>query len=168
MGPPNPSLLGDRAQPLLEPGPRAGWAPTSKEEEGPREQEEEGGSQEEAQKPCHPPKNHQDQAERQQNHKRPMHGLGETGGQQVTNILLLINKHSLSTSCGPAPKRWGKKSTPLLLIIMMIIILLIATVTEAQLCQTLCCMSISSSNSHTPCEASILLVHSLIRSAHVY
>ena len=59
-------------------GPHASQAPTSKEEEGPREQKEAGGSQEEAQKARHAPENHEDQAERQQNHERPMHGLGET------------------------------------------------------------------------------------------
>ena len=59
-------------------GPHASQAPTSKEEEGPREQEEAGGSQEEAQKARHAPENHEDQAERQQNHELPMHGLGET------------------------------------------------------------------------------------------
>lgn len=62
---------------------RARGAPTSKEEEGPCEQKEDGDSEEEAQKPCHPPKHHQDQAERQQNHKGPVHGLEERGGQQA-------------------------------------------------------------------------------------
>ena len=62
------------------PGPHAGRAPTSKEEEGPREHKEAGGSQEEAQKARHAPENHEDQAERQQNHECPVHGLGETEG----------------------------------------------------------------------------------------
>lgn len=74
-GPLFPPLLRVRVQPLLlEPKPLARGAPTSKEEEGSREQKEEGGSEEEAQKPCHPSKHHQDQAERQQNHEGPMHG----------------------------------------------------------------------------------------------
>lgn len=71
----SPPPLRVHVQPLLlEAKPLAGWAPTSKEEEGSREQKEEGGSEEEAQKPCHPPKHHQDQTERQQNHEGPMHG----------------------------------------------------------------------------------------------
>lgn len=74
MGSLLPPLLRVGAWSLLEPESPAGSTPTSKEEEGPCEQEERGGSEEEAQKPCHPPKHHQDQAERQQNHKGPMHG----------------------------------------------------------------------------------------------
>lgn len=111
-------LLGFPAQPCLGPGPHARWAPTSKEKEGPSEQEEEGGSQEEAQKPRHPPKNHQDQAKWQQNHKGPVHGLGEREGPQVTNILQSINKRSLSI-CGPMLE---KKLALLLLLLMMVII----------------------------------------------
>ena len=75
-----PSFWGTLHSPSWHPEPHARQAPTSKEEEGAREQEEAGGSQEEAQKAHHTPENHEDQAERQQNHKRPMHGLGETEG----------------------------------------------------------------------------------------
>ena len=37
-----------------------------------------GFREDKAQKARHAPENHEDQAERQQNHERPMHGLGET------------------------------------------------------------------------------------------
>lgn len=79
-----------------------GRAPTSKEEEGPCEQEENRDSEEEAQKPCHPPKNHQDQAERQQNHKRPVHGLEErtTAGRGA------LPPFSQSTNT-PEPRLWA-------------------------------------------------------------
>ena len=79
--PPTPAE-GSCTSPSEARAPRMG-APTSKEEEGPREQEEDGDSKEEAQKPRHPPKNHQDKAERQQNHKCPVHGLEERGGQRA-------------------------------------------------------------------------------------
>lgn len=72
--PPSLLLLGVPAQPFLQPEPQVGWAPTSKEEEGPGEQQEERGSEEEAQKPCHPPKHHEDEAEGEQNHEGPVHG----------------------------------------------------------------------------------------------
>ena len=80
QSPPPSFLLGDRAQTLSAPGAPCQAGTYLQRGRGSREQKEAGGSQEEAQKARHAPENHKDQAERQQNHECPMHGLGETEG----------------------------------------------------------------------------------------